>query len=198
MRNKKNKTKTRIILGTLLLIVLIIVISVIYSLSTANLRQARKQLKYIVSEEWNNEKYPTGMPELIRNYSGQLKAQNIGKSINYVATKVIPNYNEKLKNVNEKEISKYFEKNSKIIETDIGIEKLQDFKNLINEINQKSTVQNLEFESYYIDENSINKSNKMTEANLYIKYKNCKEIEIQLKIYNDKSNIVSSIDYLAK
>lgn len=198
MKNKKNKTKSRIMLGIILGIILITIISVIYSLSTANLRQARKQLQYIISEEWNNEKYPTGMPELIRNYSGQQKAQNIGKSINYVATKVIPHYNEELKNANEKQISKYFEKNSKIIEIDIGIDKSTDFKDLINEISQKSTAQKLEFESYYIDENSIKQSNRMTEANLYIKYKGCEEIELGLKIHNEKSKTVSSIEYLAK
>lgn len=198
MKNKKNNQKTKIILGVILVIIAIIVISVIYSLSTADLRQAKKQLNYIISEEWNNEKYPTGMPELIRNYSGQQKAQNIGKSINYVATKVIPNYNEKLKNADEKQISKYFEKNSKIIEIDIGIDKFDDFKKFINEINQKSKSKKLEFESYYIDEDSIKQSNKMTEADLYIKYKGCEEIELGLKIYNEKSKIVSSIDYLAK
>lgn len=192
-KRKKNKKIVLTIIGLILLILfLILIIKYIYL--TDDLLISKEKLKYINSEEWNNETYPKGMPAFIRAYKGNQSTHNIGKSIYYIVTELIPKYNEKMKELSIEERKEFFEKERELVLINFGIKAERDFMNLVDEI-LKLDSQNFELESFYINENSIKTIDSATKAVLHIKYKNCKEIKINIKALNTVQIDSSSVIY---
>lgn len=189
------KIRSIIIISIMVLIVL--TGALIYTFYTnVELIESETTLEYIKNDDWNEEAYPDGMPKLYRSYSGSLTAKNMGKSIYYVTTKVIPKYYTELKSATEAEIAEYYNKYAKIINIDIGIGKQQDFVDLIKSI-QNLSADELKFESFRIDKEKISKKNSYTEAVLYITYQNNEEIGFNVRIYNSIKQDVSTLTYTA-
>ena len=150
-----NKKKV-ILLAIFLLIILICILSVLlYIKSKDELTISEQKLKYIYSDEWNGEVYPEGMPNLFRNYSGNLTCQNIGKSFDYVVNVVIPKYAKEFRNFDENEINTYFKTNKDIIALEVGIKNNEDFNKLVSKIKTSIKKDEIEFESFYIEADSI-------------------------------------------
>lgn len=140
------------------------------------------------------EKYPDGAAPLGRAYKGDLKITNIGKSMYYVVAEFLPEQYEKLRKKDGKKLEKYYEKNSELIEVALGIENKKKFIELIKVLKELN-VDILEFESFYIDIDSIKNASTYTSAVLNVKYKNCEEISINMRINNKKHVDISSIIY---
>lgn len=199
MKNKSDKKlKIGIIIGLVLLFSVILLVVLLKTYNSSNVKNSEQQLKYIMSSEWNDELFPKGMPAFIRSYSGELNSKNIGKSIDYIVKTVIPQYKNDLYGKDEKEITKYYNKNQKSIMIDTGIDNIDDFKKFINEIVIKTQDKKLEFESFYIDENSIEEGTNNTTANLYIEYVGCAEVEVKIEASNSIENNMTSVKYLAR
>jgi hypothetical protein len=189
--------KNKIILSAIfLLIVLICILSVlIYIYTTDKLTISEQKLKYINSDEWNGELYPEGMPNLFRNYSGNLTCQNIGKSFDYVVNVVVPKYAKEFRNSDENEINTYFETNKDVIALEVGIKNNEDFNKLVSKIKASIKKDEIEFESFYVDADSIKQYSNITRTNLYIKYKECEELVLNVKINGNKISNSSAVEY---
>lgn len=195
MKEKDRVKKSFIKILIFLMFLLVIFISVALYFYINQNDSPQKQIEYINGSEWNGELYPDGMPNLYRNYSGSLTCQNIGKSFYYVTNTVIPKYVKECKNYSKSDIEKYFEENKEDIALDIGIRKSEEFCNLINKINESIKKDEIEFEKFYIDAESVEKKSGKTKANLCIKYKECDELILNIKINSSKVSNVSSVKY---
>lgn len=189
------KIKNIIIVFILFLIILILLLIFLQNQKN-KMDKIEEKLAYINSDEWNDETYPNGMPKLFRTYKGKLTAQNMGKSIYYFTTEVIPSYYSKLKEGTNDEISSYYQSNSGIIEIDTGINNKQDFQQLILSI-QKLQANELILDSFKIDKDNIKSSGNYTDAILYITYEESDEIGFNVRIYNNLKENSSSLVYTA-
>jgi hypothetical protein len=200
MKIKKTKNKKIIVILIFIIILITIAIILINFIKNNNpLNIAIKELNYILDEDsWRDETiYPNGSAALGRAYQGNLTIMSIGKSMYYVTTDFLPNQYEKLKDMSEEKLSKYYNKNSELIQVAIGIDKESKFIDLINGL-KALNADTLELESYYIDVDLIKTANAYTTAKLYITYKGCSEILLNVKINNkidsDTSSIIYTID----
>lgn len=195
-RKMKNKN-----LKILLILILFLIVIFIILLSISNkinpLKNANGRLAYILEDEtWEKygEIYPDGSALLKRTYFGDLTIFSIGKSMYYVATDFLPYEHKILKNKNNKTFSKYYNKNSELLKIALGIENEKQFLE-ISDLLKSLNTNELKFESFYIDKNSIKAASTYTTANLIIKYKDCEEITLNMKINNRKYKDMSSITY---
>ncbi len=196
MENRNNiKNKIVIILLLIALITVVaMIITIVYINSTNDTLISKKKLEYINGKEWNNELFPDEMPKFYRSYNGKLTAQIMGKSIYYVATELIPEYYTKLKNLDDKLLNEFYNNNSDKIKIELGITTNNDFNEFIKELNKLNN-DNIEFESFMIDKETIQTRNGKTTAKLHIKYKNCEELIIEITPLTNISTDTSPIIY---
>lgn len=190
-----DKKVKRIMIGLfLILLILLIVVLIILQNQKVDSKAVKRDLSYINNNEWNDEIHPNGMPKLVSLYRGKLTAQNMGKSMYYFATDVLPTYYDELKDAKEQKILSFYNTNAKLIAKETGIENEQDFETLIENI-RKLNAEHLVLESFRIDKDKIEPSSKSTEAILYITYQGNDEIGFNLKIYSALRNEISSLVY---
>lgn len=194
MKNSKYKLKKIKFIIKFSIILLIFTGVIILIINNNNKNNLEDKLKYINSNEWNNERYPENMPILLEAYKGDLKAQNIGKSLYYVANEYFPKINLELQGSNEKDIRKYYNNNSKEISMMLGSINEDEFVLLVNEI-LKIKTSGAKFEKYYLDIESIVSKKDITNGDLYIKYENSDEIRIKISVINYFKDQVSSVKY---
>lgn len=198
MKNPKNINANfikAIIIGLVICVIILYVVLIIMSEKEFGSNESIRQFQYINdSKAWNEEEYPFAAYMLFMEYDGELKTDNVVKSMSYVANMVIPKYYLKLRNASEKEISKYYSINSKAIRFDIGLEDEEDFKKLIKSVQNLKSDQ-LVFESYRINENKIVKFNRYIQTQLLIKYKDNEAIAFNIKVYNKQKDNISSVVY---
>lgn len=192
IKNYKKKIAILIFILVIVMIALIILLKVFEA--NDDLAISKEKLAYINSEEWNDELFPKGMPAFLRSYSGEQTSYNIGKNIYYVADELIPKYNKNLKDLSEQELKEYFEENRELIEINFGVRTERDFMTLMKKI-LKINSTSFQLQNFYIDESSVMKSDSNTKATLYIKYDGADEIKIDIKVYNQLQETVSSIMY---
>lgn len=192
---EKKIKKMLILLGILLCILVLGWIG--YYLKNRDVIEAKQNLKYINdSNQWNREevRYPERASSIKNVYEGELTIKDIGKSMYYFTTEVIPKYYNELKGADENAILEYYAKNSEIIAIDTGIDNEEDFGNLIQMI-QKLNSENLTLDSFIIDKNKTKAKSSYTETILYITYKDNEEIGFRIKIYNQIKKDASTLIY---
>ena len=185
----------------LILVSLLIVLIMFYILYIYNNREeikAQKNLEFINnSEKWDYEvKFPNRASNIKNVYEGDLSIKDIGKSMYYFTTQVLPKYYLQFKNSSEEDIVSYFNENSKIIAIDIGVENQDDFIEIIESI-QNLNSGSLTLESFRIDKDFIKAKSDYTETVLYITYQGNEEIGFDVKINNKIKENSSSIEYTA-
>lgn len=202
MSKKQKKSKIKLILAVVLIVIfiLIIVLSILLRKPTS-LKLAIQKLEYINSsnvEQWEEGTfYPDGSAALGRAYEGKLSIMNIGKSMYYVSTDVLPRYYKKLKDASKDKIIKYYKREAETIYTELAIEKQDKFVELVQSL-QKLKGDELKLDSYRIDLDSVKKGGSYTKAVLYIKYSKNEEIGLNVKISNIISPNHSSLEYIIK
>lgn len=170
----KKRIKKVIIFLCLLLIICLACIAYIYF--TDEELVAKRKLDYINGEEFNSELYPEGMPLFFRTTTGSLTAQIMGKAIYYITTDLIPNkYYPMCKQMDEDALKIYYGENQELITIELGINHQEEFISFMTEL-KKLEKENIVFEEYYIDQETIKSKNGKTSANLCIKYNDCEEI----------------------
>lgn len=193
--------KSKIITLIIFLIVLIFILAYILLILKAKPKKAdlaKEKLAYINdSEQWEDETvYPDYSAAFGRAYQGDLTIMDIGKSMYYVATEVLPDYYKDLKDATEEEIKEYYNKESESIYINLAIKKETEFVNLIKEL-QKLSGDTITWESYRIDLDTITIGASYTKAILYITYKGNEEISFNVKANNVILPNCSTVEYSA-
>ena len=127
-------------------------------------------------------------------YPGDLSLISMEKSMYYFAKDVVPEYREKFSQMSTDEIQTYYDENKYTIGIDTGIDKLEDFTNLVNGI--KKLGNDLEIATYELGGEEPSKTSKYLITRLLIKYKNNKRIIFKVRISKDILKNISSIKYL--
>ena len=111
-----------------------------------------------------------------------------------MAENLIPKYYKKCKNLSEKEIEKYFNRNKKIIKIELGFSNIDEFKKFAKTMQQLQG-DKLNFEKYRILRTTPVNENDGTSAYLGITYSNNEEIILNTKIANQVNSKATSITY---
>ena len=191
--------RKKIIILIVILIILIFILTYILLILNAKPTKvdlAKEKLAYINdTTQWEDEtRYPDNAAAFGRAYQGNLTIMDIGKSMYYVATEVLPKYYKDLKDSSDKEIEKYYDKESELIYIDLAIKNKTKFMNLIKKL-QKLSGDTITWESYRIDLDTITTGADYTKAVLYITYKGNKEIPINITANNKISSNCSTVEY---
>lgn len=189
MKNLKNI----VIILSFLVIILINVI--LLTLNISNRNTSQQILHYITSSEViEGTKSPKFIGQILSKYSGNVESIYITKACYIFANEILPEYRKKCNT--EKNIASYYSKHSGDIFILTGIKNREDFVRLIDEVTNLN--ENLIFESYRFDFKNVTIREDYIVTRLYIKYKDCNEIVVNVKIYNknytDRSSICFSID----
>lgn len=192
--------RKKIIILIVILIILIFILAyilLILSAKPTKVDLAKEKLAYINdTTQWEDEtRYPDNAAAFGRAYQGDLTIMDIGKSMYYVVTDVLPTYYKDLKDASEEKIEKYYDKESESIYVDLAIKNKTKFVNLIKEL-QKLSGDTITLESYRIDLDTIKTGANYTKAVLYITYKGNEEIALDITANNVISSNCSSVEYL--
>lgn len=194
--SRKKRLKLQKIILVLIFIILIVLL-VIFAIIINKSKSSSSDQNYIYSNEFNNEIYPYMAYKLFLEYDGELTSDNITKSMSYVANNVFPKYYQELKNTSDEKIENYYNEYSNNIYEDIGVKDLEEFKSIIKLLGTLNG-DNLIFNSYRIDENSIRKQRSYITTNLYIEYKDNNEIKINVKILKKIQEGENAFKYIVK
>lgn len=192
----KEKIKRILILLGIVLCVLILG-WICYYIKNQDVIEAKQNLEYINdSNQWNREevRYPERASSIKNIYEGELTIKDIGKSMYYFTTEVIPKYYNQLKDADENAVLEYYAVNSKIIAIDTGIDNEEDFSSLIKVV-QKLNSESLTLDSFMIDKNNTKAKSGYTETILCITYKDNEEIRFRVKIHNQIKKEASTLIY---
>ncbi|MBR2289693.1 MAG: hypothetical protein IJ867_03605 [Clostridia bacterium] len=199
MMKKKTSSTKRIILITLLVLLILVILSIIVlkrEKETETLTNYLNEYSFIIDDtKWNDGTlYPENMQLLKRSYYGTVDIRSIGKSIDFVVNKDIPNLKATLAGKPSEEIKEYFNKNKKGIILVYGIQTPEAFETFVGKIKDLSATK-LELESYKIDPDTIKVLDKETTVDLHVTYKNCEELILKVKITAKKYQTQPSILY---
>lgn len=187
----KNLKKIIIILVFLVITVFNVIL---LNINISQINTVQHDLEYINSDEVpEGIESPKFIGKTFSQYSGNIKAISISKACYMFATKILPEYRNEC--AKEEYITEYYNKHAGNIFILTGIQNQEDFRRLIVEI--KKLNKNLIFESYRFDLNNISINNDYIIAKLYIKYENCDEVMVNVKIYNQVYNDRTSICFYA-
>lgn len=191
---KKTKKK-KIFIIIIFLIIILIILNIILGIVKYNMKLANDQ-EHINgdTEENDSYKYPYKAYTLFIKYNGESTTNDIVESLYNVATEVIPKYFKNFKNCSNDEIEKYYNENTETIKKEIGIKDKETFLNLILEI-QKLSGNNLKFDSYRIDEESVIEFDSSINSFLYITYEGNEEFEVNIDVNNFVDKNESIVTY---
>lgn len=189
MKNLKNI----VIILSFLVVILINVILLILNISSRN--TSWQILHSITSSEViEGTKSPKFIGQILSKYSGDVESIYIAKACYIFANKILPEYRKECNT--EKNITSYYNKHSGDIFILTGIKNREDFARLIDEVINLN--ENLIFESYKFDFKNVTIREEYIATKLYINYKDCNEIAVNVKIYNknytDRTSICFNID----
>lgn len=174
MKNLKN------IIIILIFLVIIAFNVILLKINISQINTVQYDLEYINSDEVpEGIESPKFIGKTFSQYSGNVKAISVSKACYMFATEILPEYR---KACAEEDITRYYNKHAGNIFILTGIQTQDDFSSLIEEI--KKLDEDLIFESYRFDFNNISINNDYIIAKLYIKYKSCDEVMVNVKIYN--------------
>ncbi|MBO5005335.1 MAG: hypothetical protein J6D03_08930 [Clostridia bacterium] len=173
----------------LIFLVIIVFNVILLNINLGQINTIQHDLEYINSDEVpEGIESPKFIGKTFSQYSGNVKAISVSKACYMFATNILPEYR---KECAKEDIIEYYNKHAGDIFILTGIQTQEDFCRLIKEI--KKLNENLIFESYRFDFNNISINNDYIIAKLYIKYKNCDEVMVNVKIYNQVYNDRTSI-----
>lgn len=196
MDKKKSKKRKFNFSKKKIFIILIFIIAIITLYIVSPTQRAYRTIKKINIPDKMSDilKLPTYMNEVVGKYNGELTTQIIAKTYNNFALNLIPKYYKKCKNLSEKDIEKYFNRNKKIIKIELGFSNGDEFKKFIKVIQQLQG-DNLNFEKYRILRTTVVNENDETSAYLGITYSNNEEIILNTKLENQVNSKETSITY---
>ena len=117
----------------------------------------------------------------LAEYSGEVSKIDAYKAFYELAYNTIPTYYKEFKNNNYQSIEEYFNLKKDDISKNLGINNKKDFSNFISKIT-KFESEELIFETYEFDRETIKINKGETSANLIIIYKDNKKITINITL----------------
>ena len=196
-KNKSKKRKFNFSKKKLFIILIFIIAIITLHIISPTQRAYRAIKKINIHDKMSDTLHlPTYMNEVVGKYNGELTTQIIAKTYNNFAENLIPKYYKKCKNLSEKDIEKYFNKNNKIIKIELGFSNSSEFKKFAKTIQQLQG-DKLNFEKYRILRTTAINENDATTAYLGITYSNNEEIILNTKLENQVNSKGTSITYSA-
>lgn len=143
-----SKVEKNKVLKVIVLIVIVILIGVlIYLLNPKTMITSKLNNINEIGKMPDNEVFPKNLFSVFSSYTGSVAIEVAAKDFNYYAVDGIPNYYKKCMNMTNEQLSEYYNKKSEMIRLELGIESVEDFISLMNEI-IKLEGQKLELTSY--------------------------------------------------
>lgn len=183
-----NKRKLKKIIITLL-ILLIILCAVLIMIVFSKENRATRNVKKVnnLKETYSDYIMPLNRLELMDKYKGKLSSETIYTLLYQFANKIVP----QLRNSNIEDVERYFKKNEEYIYIITGITEKDEFKQLVNKINNlpnELTCSKLE-----IKEGSAQKIKGGVEAVLTIYYNDNIELDVDITVQNKEDDSRTSI-----
>lgn len=178
----------------LIILCMIILIGIILFLVFNKELHAQNKLEEImVSNDMDdNLILPKGLYKLGAEYNGRLSTEIICKAYNNLAVNIIPKYYKQCKDLDDSSLSKLFEKNKEVIYLELGYDNVSDFKDLISSLKILKT-DNLKFESYELNGDSLVENSKDFSIYLSIKYTDNNEILLNSYVNKKKTTDTTPI-----
>lgn len=169
-----------------LIILLFAIISVINKEYKTIISDSNK--KYIDNkiEKEENKKGFKNIEELYKNYKGEIPKSDISDKIKIVVDQYFNILYENIIKEN-KDVVEYFNKNKESIKNRFGITDVEDFRNLIEQL-QKLNCSVKDYYSYEVLDNSFSQDGNYTKCVLVYTYNNGQEIKFDLYIKNTTLN----------
>lgn len=183
----------------LICICLILLIALLgFLLLNPELKSYRQLDEILVSDQMDEHLVlPSGLYMLMSEYKGSLTTEIISKQYNHYATVLIPKYYKNCKDLSSDELNSFFNKNSKVIYIELGYDNVTDFEKFINVLKTLKG-ENLEFESYSLLIDSLQKTKDGKSMYLSIKYKDNSEVVfnsyVERKKTEDRPSIILKTD----
>lgn len=180
----------------LILILLLLLILMIVILFNNSAYKAMDKLKDINVEDnmGDGTQIPNDMYKLIKEYKGNLDTEIISKTYYNFANNLLPKYYKECKDLDTKELNKYYKKYKNTIYIELGYESFEDFEVFINYIKKLSGT-DLILDTYGVMGTTIKSSKEYVSVYLTITYKDNDEIIFNTKVLKEKSENKTSISY---
>ncbi len=180
----------------LILILLLLLILMIVILFNNSAYKAMDKLKDINVEDnmGNGTQIPNDMYKLIKEYKGNLDTEIISKTYYNFANNLLPKYYKECKDLDAKELNKYYKKYKNTIYIELGYESFEDFEAFINYIKKLSGT-DLVLDTYGVMGTTIKSSKEYVSVYLTITYKDNDEIIFNTNVLKEKSENKTSITY---
>lgn len=184
------KIKKYIILLFILLILLLAILIVIYN------NPVDKKLRYIYNEKKTGDisVMPNNVVDLFTKYQGRINQRSIYKALYSFVDETLEKYYLQIKSLNNEEVKKYYNQNTKNIVKELGITEESEFIKFCETIKNLQGTE-LSLQEYTINPTSLKNKKGYTECVLLIKYENNEPIGVYLNITNDKDINKTPINY---
>ena len=180
----------------LILILLLLLILMIVILFNNSAYKAMDKLKDINIEDnmGDGTQIPNDMYKLIKEYKGNLDTEIISKTYYNFANNLPPKYYKECKDLDAKELNKYYKKYKNTIYIELGYESFENFEVFINYIKKLSGT-DLVLDTYGVMGTTIKSSKEYVSVYLTITYKDNDEIIFNTNVLKEKSENKTSISY---
>lgn len=173
---------------------ILILVNIIWSINISNSKSGEEYLKFIQSNESiDDSQSPKYIGHIMNKYEGGVTRTYMSKACYLFTTVFLPQYHKDCKDGNN--IEKYYKKYAGEIFILTGIESQEQFEDLINKT--KDLKDDLELEEYKFDFKNVKIEEEYVSVKLFIKYKECDEIFVNVKIINKVFKDVTSVRFLA-
>lgn len=120
------------------------------------------------------------------NYiKGEVESLEIYNTLYSFSSNIIPKFYDDLKDANEQQIYKYYERNSSIINKYMQIDNKESFAKFINKL-QKLNADKLEIQTMEFVEDTFLKMGNSTDAKISLNYGNNNVIDVYIKVFKKK------------
>lgn len=119
--------------------------------------------------------------------NGDIESKEIYETIYEFSNVIIPNYYYNLKNLNQEQIEQYYISNEESIGKYIQVKGKEEFNDFVN-ILKNLTTEKLILESMEFKEDEITHTNISTTSKIKLKYRDNKEIILNVKVYKKRQD----------
>lgn len=179
----KKKAKSNVIRIIVICVVIICTCIVLYMNNPKHI--AENRISKINEEEVDGSSiFPKNLYLAFQEYKGDIDVSVAGKDFEYYSQTIIPKYFRKYKNMTKDEMIEYYNKNSEVILKEIGLNNVNDFINIVDEITNLDG-EKLNFTSYEIIKGTISFINNKSIGCLKIIYNETEELYLNFEIKAD-------------
>lgn len=166
-----------------LAVILCILIGIILIINFIN-----RDLNYIYNEnvEGDIEVTPLNVSYFFSQYKGDVEQRTLYKALDLYINEKIEKYYNEIDKINQSGIENYYNKNSKNIFKELGIEDFTQFTSFIDEI-KKLKGSSFELDKYTFYPEGIKKHNEYTEGIILVEYKGNEKIAFHIRVLNSNN-----------